>query len=699
MKQKTRPQTSSFLVSPSMPWELEELQRKIRVLRITNAVAIPFLAVYAIITYTEGHLYRAVIDIFCCAVFVVNALVFSRMRRPQTALYTLITVMGGFFLFLYTEDTSAAMWSFVFPWLCFFLLGNRAAFAVIGVFGVACAAFMIYPLAPHMDYPLAFNVRYAGVFAITTISAFYFNKMRQQAYDSLGQRTRDLRESEERYRTMFESVVDGIAIMDMEGRLVEVNPAFSVIYGYEHDELIGMHASALISEEHRNTLKNFVATVRENGGFSAETVDLRKDGSRINVKVRGTSIHAGGNDYLLAVIEDVTGEKEAQKERDRLQEQLRQSEKMQAIGQLAGGVAHDFNNQLAGIMGYADMLHEKTRDNPLLFRYAERILTGVQRAADLTAQLLAYARKGNYRTVKLDMHGVIDEVVTLLKHSIDKRIDIVLELKAPRPFVNGDPTQLQNALLNLALNARDAMPGGGTLRFRTENRIVGKSGRGPNGAGLEPGPYLQIEVIDNGVGMDSQTQRHVFEPFFTTKEQGKGTGMGLAAVYGTLKSHNGCVSVTSAPGRGARFSLLVPLAERSGHAALADDPAPGRAAAASILLVEDEPALAEMAAEMLADLGHKVVTRADGRQAVEYYQSHWKDVDLVVLDMVMPEKGGADTFKEMRLVNSDARILLSSGYSVDQEASKLLLQGAAGFVQKPYSMAGFARAVADALAA
>jgi PAS domain S-box-containing protein len=378
-------------------------------------------------------------------------------------------------------------------------------------------------------------------------------------------------------------------------------------------------------------------------------------------------------------------------ERRRLEERLRQTEKMEAIGQLAGGVAHDFNNQLAGIMGYAELL-ERRLDDPHDRRFAERIISTASRAAELAAQLLAFARKGNTISAPVNLHDIVHEVVSILAHSIDRRIRIRQHLDASPPWTVGDPTALQNALLNLGLNARDAMPEGGELVFATSVEALPVPGAPPD---LPPGRYVRLDATDSGAGMTEETQRHLFEPFFTTKERGKGTGLGLAAVYGIVQNHRGAITVRSAPGRGTTFAIYLPASEPPAGAQPTDAGATATPRRVRVLLADDEAPVRETVSHRLRGEGHTVVTAEDGVEALRYYEASWREIDLVILDLMMPRMGGRDAFVAMRRINPDLRALVISGYSVEGEAQEMLEAGVLGFLQKPFQGEALVRMVAD----
>ncbi len=393
--------------------------------------------------------------------------------------------------------------------------------------------------------------------------------------------------------------------------------------------------------------------------------------------------------YINIYGQDITESKQ-------LEEQLRQSEKMQAIGQLAGGVAHDFNNQLGVILGSAELLG-KTLDDERQQRYLGSIKTAGLRAADLTQKLLAFSRKGKYLSQPLEIHKIIAEVVTLLEHSIDKRIKIGQQLNASQNTVIGDSALLQNALLNLALNARDAMPDGGEIIFATDLIYLGADECSKFGKQLTAGEYLLVSVSDSGCGMDADTQRHMFEPFYTTKSEGRGTGLGLASVYGTVKNHSGTIEVVSEPGRGTRIKIFLPLV--AAEQAMKTAPRADQIIAGDghILVVDDEQPFRDMIGEMLVELGYRVTICSDGKEAINLYRDHWQQYDLVILDMIMPELSGRDTFLAMHQFNPEIRVLLSTGFSSEENIQELIELGLSSFLAKPFSQQELSEKVAAAL--
>jgi two-component system, cell cycle sensor histidine kinase and response regulator CckA len=404
---------------------------------------------------------------------------------------------------------------------------------------------------------------------------------------------------------------------------------------------------------------------------------------------------------IWGISREITAYKQAEEELKASEEMLRQAQKMEAFGQLAGGIAHDFNNMLSVILGSAQLVEMSLQSvDSEIKKNIAMVIDSSKQAADLTQKLLTFARKGNYKIVVLDIHEVIHSVVGLLQHTIDKRIRIVERLNARQSTAMGDFMQLQNALLNLALNARDAMPDGGTLTFSTE--MIGPdehqsiAERDTNKIGhLES--YLQVSVNDTGTGMDEKTKMHVFEPFFTTKEPGKGTGLGLASVYGTIKSHKGLIDFETEEKKGTTFKLYLPLiiTTQERHD---DDSESAQKGSGKILIIDDEENIRLIVAKMLETLGYSVTVEKDGLEAIEYYRNHCDDIIVIIVDLIMPRISGNDCIKKIKEINPRACILVSSGYSLVSDTQQIISRGIAGFIQKPFDINDLSRALSDALA-
>jgi len=431
----------------------------------------------------------------------------------------------------------------------------------------------------------------------------------------------------------------------------------------------------------------------------SETTDVSQPDGNVIFEVTCVPLKDADGRYttVIRLARDVTAERRAQEERAKLEDELRQSQKLKAIGELAGGIAHDFNNILSVVMSSAQVLEMKTPLMPEQARYMDTIIKMTRRASDLTGKLLTFARKGKYLTVPLNIHEIVDNVCDFLAHSADKRIAVDVQFKAERAVVMGDPNQIQNAILNLGLNSCDAMPDGGELRFRTEvvqlDEVYCK-----DHADLKPGKYLSLSVSDTGVGMTEEVRGKLFQPFFTTKAEGCGTGLGLASVFGCVKLHNGAITIHSEPSKGTVVNLCLPLAS--------DDVITSESREAEttfargqgmILLVDDEEIVREITSDALGIMGYQVVECRDGATALEYYRKKHEEIDLVILDMVMPSMNGWDAFKEMKKINPEIKALLISGFARDELLEQARQEGLLGFVKKPIEVIALSQAVALAL--
>ena len=498
-------------------------------------------------------------------------------------------------------------------------------------------------------------------------------------------------ESSQKFRAVFEYSPITVAVTTLpEGTYSEVNQSFCDMFGYSREEAIGKTTSEL-KVWFNDTDRNSYLQLLQNTGYVYNfPVEMRrKDGTVFPVLFSGVRVDIAGKPSILNTAMDLTEQK-------RLQHQLVQSQKMDVVGQLAGGVAHDFNNMLAGIMAASELLKLRLSADEKNRKLVETIIDATIRSADLTRELLTFSRKGAAVSGVVHIHDTITAVINLLERTIDKQIHLSAQLAEGNPVVMGDQTQLQNALLNLGINARDAMPQGGTLAYATAIKNFDASACRSLGGTLVPGRYLEITVSDTGVGMTEAVMSHIFEPFFTTKEVGKGTGLGLAAVYGTVMNHQGEITVRSEPEAGSVFSLYLPLAEETGVAMdCADETVHGKG---GVLLVDDEEILRDVGRELLEGLGYTVFLAEDGTDALEQFAEHRHEISLVVLDINMPKMGGRETFQRLHELDPDVKVLFCSGFNNEWTGDELLRLGAGGFIQKPYNRGELSRAVADVLA-
>jgi PAS domain S-box-containing protein len=490
--------------------------------------------------------------------------------------------------------------------------------------------------------------------------------------------------SEENLRITLDSIGDGVIATDIHGNVVRMNRVAEQLTGVT---LAGARGRALkeifhiINTETRQEAEDPVERVlKENKivEIATTTTLVAADDREYRIADSGAPIQNERGEIfgVVLIFRDVT-------EQHRLQEKLRHSEKMDAIGQLAGGIAHDFNNMLTGIIGTADLMAPLVADQSDLAESIGLILNTATRAADLTQKLLSFSRKGRVLSASFDLHDCIDSALAILERSIDKTIVIERRFAALSPSVTGDATQLENAFLNLGINARDAMPHGGRLSVSTGNVDLDEDYCRHSAFTLAPGRHVRVRVGDTGVGMDRKILERIFEPFFTTKSGERGTGLGLASVYGAVKEHGGDIQVESEPGKGTVFTIHLP-AGKTGAPETARELETIRPLSGVILIVDDEEIVRSSLERFFRDSQFTVLTAGDGEEALAVYRREKDKIDVILLDLVMPRKSGRDTFYELKAINPAARIIVSSGFAHDTNVMALIQDGASAFIQKPY---------------
>lgn len=510
------------------------------------------------------------------------------------------------------------------------------------------------------------------------------------------ERTEELLQSKENLRITLDSIGDAVIATDTAGRVVRMNPMAEKLTGWSLGEAEGQplpEVFQIINEESRQPLPNPVEKVLACGDISlleAGTLLIARNGKELKIADSGAPIcdSSGGQIGVVLVFRDVT-------EEQAMQEQLRQSQKMEAVGLLAGGVAHDFNNMLGGIIGAAELLGTRLPDDPKMKKFLRMITDSAERAADLTSNLLSFARKQPISSTPIDAHVALRNTLSLLKNTLDRRVEIVADLAAAASVVVGDLSQLQNAFLNLAINASQAMPEGGTLSVVTRDIALDKTYCEMSRFDLDPGLYLEIEFQDSGCGIERGNLGKIFDPFFTTKASGKGTGLGLASVLGTVQQHKGAINVYTEVGKGTAFHILLPLVEKEALQLNATaELVPGKGC---ILVVDDEAVMRATAGAILENLGYEILSAEDGRSGLALFRQRWQEIDLVLMDMIMPELNGRDCFVEMQKIDPSVRVLLSSGFTRVDDLNDLRAAGLRGFIRKPYHSAALSRVVAAAL--
>ena len=503
-----------------------------------------------------------------------------------------------------------------------------------------------------------------------------------------------LRRSEEDYRLLFEQSVDGIVVVS-DGQIVRANRAFAEIHGCAVEDLLGTPGTDLLHPDERaaaaHRIRGILDGTLQHPG-SRQYHALRADGSAALVEYRSRRILWEGRPAVQAIVRDVT-------EQVRLQEQLQQAIKMEAVGQLAGGIAHDFNNLMTGILCHAGLLKTETGAGESVRETADLIEGAARRAAELTSQLLGFARRGKQQDVPVDLVATVETSVRLLSQSLTPTVTVETDFRTPRAYVRGDPVQMEQVVLNLAMNARDAMPDGGTVTFTIERREVDTEACEGH-AHAQPGPYIVLTVADTGVGIPAEQHSRVFEPFFTTKPQGKGTGMGLAMVYGIVRNHGGWIDVESASGQGTMLRVFLPVAETPQESGPAPAPPRGTETATPtgrILIVDDEELVRDVVSRMLERLGYEVVAVASGQEAVAYYRDSGQEVAGVIIDFRMPTMNGRQCFRALKAIDPDLRAVLATGGGAEASMRDLLDEGLAALVKKPFEIGGLEAALRTAL--
>ena len=507
-----------------------------------------------------------------------------------------------------------------------------------------------------------------------------------------------LRDSEGRYRLLFESNPCPMWVYDTEAlTFLAVNDAAVRHYGYSSEEFLSMTIKDIRPAEDVPALLDNIAKLcggpRESGVWRHQT----KDGTTIDVEITSYPLSFAGRPAALVLANDITERKRAEEALHRSEAQLRQALKMEAVGKLAGGVAHDFNNLLTAINGHSEMcLRRLTPEDPL-YRHVDGIRRTGDRAAALTRQLLAFSRKQILQPQVIDLNHIVVELSKMLQRLIGEDIDLLMGLEADLGKVKADPNQLEQVLMNLCVNARDAMPKGGKLTIETSNVQLGEEFAGQH-LSAPPGDYVMLAVSDTGCGMDALTQARIFEPFFTTKEVGKGTGLGLATVYGIVKQSGGSVWVYSEVGRGSTFKIYFPSVEGNVERIKVDTEVFELAAGVeTVLLVEDEEVVREMAMEILRECGYHVLQAEDGPDALHLARQHPGEIHLMLTDVVMPRMSGRELAEQLTPLRPDMRVLYMSGYTDDAIVHHGVLDEGTAFIGKPFSMQALARKVRETL--
>jgi PAS domain S-box-containing protein len=511
-----------------------------------------------------------------------------------------------------------------------------------------------------------------------------------------------LRDSEERLRILFNGINDAVFVHEgaddgNPGRFIEVNDPACERLGYSRNELLTMRPFDIDAPETVPNVPQMMERLYANGYAVWEGVHVRKDGIRIPVEIGNHLAHLEGRQVIISTVRDISERKRAEDEKEKLHAQLLQAQKMEAVGRLAGGVAHDFNNMLQSILGYAEMTLDEVGPESPLHKNLIEILNAARRSADLTGQLLAFARKQTVSPQVLNLNDALSGMLRMLGRLIGEDIDLVWMPGHGLWSVRIDPTQIDQILANLAVNARDAISGVGNVTIQTQNRVVDAAGCAIHSECI-PGEYVLLMVTDTGCGMSSEMMAHVFEPFYTTKGLGQGTGLGLSTVYGIVRQNNGFISVFSEPGQGARFEIYLPRfgTDSDQHPTISESMALPEGTE-TVLLVEDNMTILDLGKMMLERLGYTVLAAATPKDAIRLAEDSFGNIDMLITDVVMPEMNGRELVDRILAIQPDLKCLFMSGYTADVIAHRGVIDQNVNFIQKPFSIMDLAVAVRKGL--
>jgi PAS domain S-box-containing protein len=504
-----------------------------------------------------------------------------------------------------------------------------------------------------------------------------------------------LHESENLVMALLESASQAILSVDASGRIVLANPKTEEMFGYTRQELLGARVEILLPESRRRAHERereeyFMRPRVRPMGIGLDLAGRRKDGTEFPVEISLSYVETTEGTFAIAFVNDIS-------DRKRLEDRLLEAQKMEAVGRLAGGVAHDFNNMLTVIAGYNCMILDDLSPLDPLRGCAEEVLKAADRAAALTRQLLAFSRRQVMQPCVMNINTAVVHTEKMLRRLIGEDVELVLSLREDAGNIKADPNHIEQAIVNLALNARDAMPEGGRITVETANAHLDETYARTH-LGVKPGEFVMVAVSDTGHGMDAETRRRLFEPFFTTKEKGKGTGLGLATVYGVVKQLGGDIWVYSEPGQGTTFKLYFPRVTENASLPAASPVEADRAPSTeAILVVEDEQAVRDLTVKILRKLGHTVLAAANGTEAIEIATSHSGPIALLLTDVVMPNMSGRQVAEHLLKLRPELKVLYLSGYTDNTVVHHGVLEDGVEFLPKPFSREALARKIRDVL--
>ncbi len=558
-------------------------------------------------------------------------------------------------------------------------------------------------ISAWVSVPLRAADQFGGVLLLATTVKGFFSERQVDLIAAFGNHINvalnnahlfdRLRKSEQQYADLFEHSPDMYHLVNREGIIISCNQTEAQNLGYQKIDIIGHPLTRLYPQEYRLNVLETLLKAFENGHEfrGMEEQMIKRDGAVIDVSVNTSLVYDDAHIPILmrCVVRDIT-------EKKKLEQKIIQAQKIDSIGNLAGGVAHDFNNILASILGSSSIMRRRMNENDKWFPFVEIIETAAKRGASLTRQLLTFARRGNVEVHPVDIHAILTETIHLFERSVNPNISIVKSFTQDVVIVNGDEGQIQQAMLNIFINARDAMPNGGELKIETSSVHYSDQDRSTLSGETRSGSYVSLRVVDSGIGMSKEVQQRMFEPFYTTKEQGKGTGLGLSVVYGVVNGHGGYISVQSEVGKGTTFTILFPMLPETFKSRTVRANKKIVGGKETILVVDDEEIVRTTISAMLSDLGYAVRSSRGGKEALDVLAKRNK-IDLVLLDMTMPEMGGKEVFQKIRRMKSRVKVIISSGYSDTILGEDTFAKKVDGFLQKPYQIEDLSKKIREVL--
>ena len=699
-----------------------------------SLAAMPALLGFGTIQLVNGQYLFGVLD-SVLAVFLAGSMMAQGSVKSVKTIYRTTAAFAGFIFLLWanaggTEGQPAIiMWAFVYPLLTFFLLGKREGIVWTFILLAGCMFMFRFPhVFGTFPYVSEFKVRFVSVMLMITIGAYLFEKTRvwfrdgmreealcleeekeklaqemkerklveaelKKARDDLEirvrERTKALAKSEESYRLLVENAQDLILSIDRKGKVEWANEYGLSMLGYKMENVIGKSWKELVVPEDVPLIMDTYNNIFKNGQIQVSGLEFRCAdfwGNDVWLSLNARIFYDKEGKYLreYGVARNITQQKN-------LEAKLQHAQKMEAIGTLAGGIAHDFNNILMGIQGRVSIMMLKAPKNDPNMEHLKTITELVQSSSGLTKQLLGLARGGKYDPKPTDLNELVLRVAKMFART-HKELLIKADLHDEPVAVEVDRGQVEQVFLNIYVNAWQAMPRGGTLNILTTRVSLDEALALANG--VRPGKYVKVSVTDTGEGMDEETRKRVFDPFFSTKGMGRGTGLGLSSAYGIIKNHGGFISIWSKPGEGSTFSIFLPASQKP-VSPENQGPSPMVRGEGTILIVDDERDILETGAEILESMGYKVLSARGGKDAVRLFQANHSGIDMVILDIVMPDMNGNVVFEKIREKNPHVKILISSGYTSDSKASEIMKKGANGFIQKPFTAEDLSQKIAQ----